>query len=442
MCKFLLTGLAAMLAVSSAQVLAPTPAAVGALLKEMKVEFAERAGGFMLTLGGRSVSLEVSGMSLHLAATLTGPARLEQVNAWNAEHRFSRAYLDNQSQPHLESDLPAAGGTTQQTVTEFVKAFGEALPAFAKTIEAGGAASSRVRFKIPHGEFAISVDMKEWSQTDTHGGPLGFQTTNGEGYAVILSESMVVQTAALKSAVIENFRKQAPDGRITLDTTGKVNGHEVLVLGMEGTVNGVDFRYLGYYYAGTSGVVQAFTYTSQDRFDRNLPAFTRFLEGLEIGDSDVRELSSPITERGPGRLDLLDGRASLEYDKGKWRPVKSGEVGRYLFIHSSSDAGALVITESLKVPLDSMADVALKNMQSQAPDARITRSEHRTVNGVELLYLEMEANIRQRLDLAYRNYYYSGDAGIVQIMTWAPRPRIGEFEKELQELRNGFRVGK
>jgi len=429
-------------AVATGQVLNDvTAATLAPILKELKVEFQEQASnGFSVTLDGRTVSLTAAERTLRLSVTLPGPTRLEQVNAWNAEHRFGRAYIDDHAAPHLESDLSFAGGTTRQAVAEFITSFGAALPAFAKSLASAAGAASKVRFKIPRGEFAIQVDPKEWSETDSRGGPLAFRTTNGEAYAMILSESSVVPTAALKQAVIDNFRKQAPDGKVTLDTKRKVSGHEVLVIGMDGTVNGVPFRYLGYYYAGTSGVVQVFTYTSPEAFERNAPVFTRFLDGLEIGDTDVNELSAPNTATGPGTLELPGGKAALQYDRAKWRPVQSSEAGRYLLLHSSTDAGALVIVESLKLPLDSMADIALKNMQAQAPDARITKSERRTVNGVEVLYLEMEAKIQRRLDLAYRNYYYSGDAGLIQIMTWAPRTRIAEFEKDLLELGYGFRV--
>jgi hypothetical protein len=47
----------------------------------------------------------------------------EDINEWNRTKRFSRAYLDSDKNPILESDLLANGGLTKKHVTEFIKVF-------------------------------------------------------------------------------------------------------------------------------------------------------------------------------------------------------------------------------------------------------------------------------------------------------------------------------
>lgn len=48
---------------------------------------------------------------------------LEAINQWNKEHRHSRAYIDDENDPVLESDLLSDGGVSQEKLTIFVRAF-------------------------------------------------------------------------------------------------------------------------------------------------------------------------------------------------------------------------------------------------------------------------------------------------------------------------------
>lgn len=50
-----------------------------------------------------------------------GNATLEKVNAWNRDMRYSRNYLDDSGDPHLELDLDLAGGVTQARILDFIK---------------------------------------------------------------------------------------------------------------------------------------------------------------------------------------------------------------------------------------------------------------------------------------------------------------------------------
>lgn len=47
----------------------------------------------------------------------------ENMNEWNRTKRLSRAYLDEENDPVLESDLLANGGLTEKHVAEFFRVF-------------------------------------------------------------------------------------------------------------------------------------------------------------------------------------------------------------------------------------------------------------------------------------------------------------------------------
>jgi hypothetical protein len=47
----------------------------------------------------------------------------EPINDWNKEHRHSRAYLDDEQDPVIESDLLSDGGMSQEKLEMFVRTF-------------------------------------------------------------------------------------------------------------------------------------------------------------------------------------------------------------------------------------------------------------------------------------------------------------------------------
>lgn len=56
------------------------------------------------------------------------------INEWNRTKRLSRAYLDSDKDPVLESDLLANGGLTHQNVTEFFRIFQMSVRGFRQFI--------------------------------------------------------------------------------------------------------------------------------------------------------------------------------------------------------------------------------------------------------------------------------------------------------------------
>lgn len=54
----------------------------------------------------------------------------EHVNEWNRTKRLSRAYLDHENDPVLESDLLSNGGLNQEKVKAFLKIFAMSKGAF------------------------------------------------------------------------------------------------------------------------------------------------------------------------------------------------------------------------------------------------------------------------------------------------------------------------
>ncbi len=54
----------------------------------------------------------------------------QDMNDWNREKRLSRAYIDDDNDPVLESDLLANGGMSHEHVAEFFRVFVESATIF------------------------------------------------------------------------------------------------------------------------------------------------------------------------------------------------------------------------------------------------------------------------------------------------------------------------
>lgn len=127
------------------------PAEVEALLKAQgfAVESHTTESGAPVTtfkLSGYNVSMYYYGCnagncaSLQLYAGFKLPTKLtaDKMNEWNRGKRFSRAYLNTEGNPSLESDLDLEGGVSMANVKSFIETFRLSLDSFAKHVGFAG----------------------------------------------------------------------------------------------------------------------------------------------------------------------------------------------------------------------------------------------------------------------------------------------------------------
>jgi len=123
-----------------------TPGEVEALLKSgsYRYERVEDKGQvyFRLRLAGLRAALYLldcqegrcESLQLYAGFSMEKPPTLERINAWNREKRFSQAYLDEDGDPALESELDLEGGVTRQAIISFLETFEVSLSRFATWI--------------------------------------------------------------------------------------------------------------------------------------------------------------------------------------------------------------------------------------------------------------------------------------------------------------------
>ena len=99
-------------------------------------------------------------------------------------------------------------------------------------------------------------------------------------YAMLISEKIEIPVENLREIAFQNAKNVASDLKIVDEEYRKVNGLDVLMLQMDGTIQGIKFSYYGYYYSNSEGTVQFVTYTAQNLLKGYKDDCEKLLNGL------------------------------------------------------------------------------------------------------------------------------------------------------------------
>lgn len=123
-----------------------------------------------------------------------------------------------------------------------------------------------------------------------------------------------------------------------------------------------------------------------------------------------------------------------------WRFKKGDNDDPSEFSFSSKkgeDFYGMLISEKIEISLEALKNIAITNAKDAAPDIEVIKEEYRIVNGVKVLVLQMVGTI-QGLKFIYYGYYFSSKNGTIQFLTYTSQSLFDEYEKDLEELLNGF----
>lgn len=87
-------------------------------------------GDYSFELAGVKVLLFHKGKNMQLYSGFKHAASVAKMNDWNKAMRFSRAYIDDEGDPVIESDLDLEGGASVGAVEEFINTFKMSVDAF------------------------------------------------------------------------------------------------------------------------------------------------------------------------------------------------------------------------------------------------------------------------------------------------------------------------
>ncbi len=416
-----------------------TNAKLEQILRGMGVEFTENKTAlihsYAIRMKGEEMELLGPGKEIRLIGGVRKGISLEQVNEWNGGRHLGRAYRDARGMAVIEDDLHLGAGVTQASVDAFLVRFGGTFKSFRAFLTTPGMAPKRV--KTSFGEFSVLVDEQKWKAEPAEGGEQSFKHVSGEAWVKVISERTSLTLETLREAALSNMQKKDPTVNLIREERRPVSGRPVLLLEMKPTIQQIPFHFLGYVYGGSSGSVQVWTYATMSAFAQHQAAMLDLLSGLEIGDRPM-----PEARRGQeaGLLTLGVEELRVQFDAKKWTSSELAEAGRFSLKHKTGDGYGLLITERVPIPLESFPQIALENAKKADPNAKITFQEKRTVNGLEVWFLKMEAVVKG-IPLSYRGYYYSGSKGAVQLLTFTSAGLMAEYENDFMALLNGLQKG-
>lgn len=129
----------------------------------------------------------------------------------------------------------------------------------------------------------IWINPKNWSFTKAKPdspSEFSFKHKELDIYGMLVSEKIELSVESLIDIVYKNALEAAPDVKIVEKEYRNVNGLEVIMMKMKGTIQGIKFIYYGYYYSNSEGAFQFLTYTSQNLFNEYENEMVNLLNGL------------------------------------------------------------------------------------------------------------------------------------------------------------------
>ena len=129
----------------------------------------------------------------------------------------------------------------------------------------------------------VWINPKDWgfskSKTDSPS-EFNFNHKQLDVYGMLIAEKTEVTVEALTDIAYENALEAAPDIKIVEKEYRTVNGLEVIMMKMKGTIQGIKLIYFGYYFSNAQGAFQFLTYTSQNVFNEYKNDMLHLLNGL------------------------------------------------------------------------------------------------------------------------------------------------------------------
>lgn len=144
-----------------------------------------------------------------------------------------------------------------------------------------------------------------------------------------------------------------------------------------------------------------------------------------------------VPKLSTAKASICRGKASLFYNPKKWKAKGEETGGKSAFEHVDGDANAILITERIEIPTESLETVALTNARNAAPDAQINLKESRVVNGAKVEVIGLKGTIAG-IKFQYFGYYASGAFGTIQAITYTSQNLFEEYKADFVDFLNGL----
>lgn len=171
-----------------------------------------------------------------------------------------------------------------------------------------------------------------------------------------------------------------------------------------------------------------------------------------VNESDLKTLETIIKNEGSFTKNknatfLMKSKkldVGIYFDPKKWKltPQKISPNVEYFLSEREGDNGlyGFLMTEKLQVAtLKNLKDLIISQVQRNVDYFRLIKSEYRTVNGMNVLYLNYTANTNG-IDFEYVGNYFINSEGYSAILGFATQQNFAKNSSEIQELINGMTI--
>jgi len=117
--------------------------------------------------------------------------------------------------------------------------------------------------------------------------------------------------------------------------------------------------------------------------------------------------------------------------------ASSESIFEYDLTFKKGELYGRIITEKLEVPIESLKEIAIMNAKKASPDIQVMKEEFRIVNGIKLLFLQLNGTIKG-IKFTFFGYYYSDSNGALQFLTYSTESVAKENFNEMEKLLNGI----
>lgn len=122
-----------------------------------------------------------------------------------------------------------------------------------------------------------------------------------------------------------------------------------------------------------------------------------------------------------------------------WGFTKGTETDVYelQFQKKGGDLYAMLISEKIQIPLETLKNIAITNAKKALKNFKIEREEYRTVNGLKVFMMQMSGTI-QGMKIVYYGYYYSSANGTIQLLTYTGESLFESYMNDIEVFLNGL----
>ncbi len=167
----------------------------------------------------------------------------------------------------------------------------------------------------------------------------------------------------------------------------------------------------------------------------------KYLDPKVLAAKEIPENPNPFhkSDQATFMLKSINVKLGFWIDPKKWTFTKAttNNDAEYELAYKEGDLFAMIITEKLEIPLATLRSIAVENGRSAAPDLTIAKEEYRQVNGLKVLFMQLDGTM-DGIKFSYYGYYYSDASGTVQFVTYTSQKLLTEYKEICDELLNGL----